>query len=243
MSDTLDKLEILIGKFLDGELSLPERGLLETEVQRDRHAKELFEQMRLLHECSCGVVTHEVLERGADPAEVFERAWQRNKRSFWRRITRGGLQRHGWRWGARADGEGTPNAKSRVWEPHLRFAVGVAAGLLLGLALHFVSFSHSRTPSTIPSQPLVAVDVPSGRSGQIERGPGPQVQDSALGSPSQMRNGGFGASMVPVRAPGDLRQIQRVVDWYVFTDQDGNQWLIEGTREGMVKPAVYRDGL
>ncbi len=58
-----------------------------------------------------------------------------------------------------------------------------------------------------------------------------------------MRNGGLGASMVPVRAPGDLRQIQRVVDWYVYTDQDGNQWLIEGTREGMVKPAVYRDGL
>ena len=58
-----------------------------------------------------------------------------------------------------------------------------------------------------------------------------------------MRNGGFGAPMVPVRAPGDLRQIQRVVDWYVYTDQDGNQWLIEGTREGMVKPPVYRDGL
>ena len=147
MSDTLDKLEISIGRFLDGELSPQERGLLETELQRDRHAKELFEQMRLLHECSCGVVTHEVLGRGADPAEVFERAWQQNKRSFWRRIARGGLQRHGWRWGARAEGHGTPNAKSRVWEPHLRFAVGVAAGLLLGLVVHFVPLPYSQTPS------------------------------------------------------------------------------------------------
>jgi hypothetical protein len=218
MSDTLDKLEILIGKFLDGELSLPERGLLETEVQRDRRAKELFEQMRLLHECSCGVVTHEVLGRGADPAEIFERAWQQNKRAFWRRIARGGLQRDGWRGGARAD-------------RHLRFAVGVAAGLLLGLVLHFVSLPQSRTPSILPSQPPVAVDVPSGWDRPIEMGT--QRPNSGLGTPP----------VVPVRAPGDLRQIQRVVDWYVYTDQDGNQWLIEGTREGMVKPAVYRDGL
>jgi hypothetical protein len=225
MSDTLDKLEILIGKFLDGELSLPERDLLETELQRDRRAKELFEQMRLLHECSCGVVTHEVLGRGADPAEIFERAWQQNQRAFWRRIARGGLQRKGWRGGARAD-------------THLRFAVGVAAGLLLGLALHFMFLSHSRTPSTNPSQPLVAVDVPSVPSRQVEMGP--QMRHA---SGPASGNDGLGASIVPVRAPGDLRQIQRVVDWYVYTDRDGNQWLIEGTREGMVKPAVYRDGL
>lgn len=237
MSDTLDKLEILIGRFLDGELSLPERGLLETELQRDRRAKELFEQMRLLHECSCGVVTHEVLGRGADPAEIFERAWQQNQRSFWRRIARGGLERNGWRGGAGADGK-IPNATGRVWDRHLRFAVGVAAGLLLGLALHFVSLAPSRTPSINPSQPLVAVDVPSGPSRPIEMGP-PMRHASGPAS----GNDGFRAPMVPVRAPGDLRQIQRVVDWYVYTDQDGNQWLIEGTREGMVKPAVYRDGL
>ncbi len=217
MSDTLDKLEILIGKHLDGELSSQECGLLETELQRDRHAKELFEQMRLLHECSCGVVTHEVLGRGADPAEVFERAWQQNKRSFWRRIARGGLQRQGWRWGAHADS-------------HLRFAVGVAAGLLLGLAVHFVPLSHSRAPSTNPSQPLVGVDVPSGRGGQLEMGP-------------QMPNNGFGAPVVSVRSPANPRQVTRQRNWYIYTDRDGNQWLIEGIQEGMAKPTVNRNAL
>jgi len=217
MSDMLDKLEIRIGKLLDGELSPQERGLLETELQRDRQAKELFEQMRLLHECSCGVVTHEVLGRGTDPAEVFERAWQQNQRSFWRGIARGGLQREGWRWGIIADG-------------HLRFAVGVAAGLLLGLVLHFVPLPHAQTPSVTPSQPLVAVDVPSGPSRQIEMGP-------------QMPNNGLRAPVVSVRSPGNPRQITREVNWYIYTDRDGNQWLIEGTEEGMVKPAVYRDGL
>ncbi len=72
---------------------------------------------------------------------------------------------------------------------------------------------------------------------------GPQTPGFALGDPSPVRSNGFRAPTVPVRAPGDLRQIQRVVDWYVYTDRDGNQWLIEGAREGMVKPAVYRDGL
>jgi anti-sigma factor RsiW len=215
MSDTLDRLEILIGKFLDGELAPQERSLLETELQRDGHAKELFEQMRLLHECSCGVVTHEVLGRGADPAEIFERAWQQNKKSFWRRIAQGGLQRQGWRWGARTGG-------------YVRFAVGIAAGLLLGLFLPSVPLLNSQTPSAKPSPPLVAVDVPSGGNGQIE-----------MGSP--VRSNGFGASVVPVHSPANPRQVTRKVNWYIYTDRNGNQWLIEGTEEGMVKPAVHRD--
>ena len=217
MSDMLDKLEIRIGKLLDGELSPQERGLLETELQRDRQAKELFEQMRLLHECSCGVVTHEVLGRGTDPAEVFERAWQQNQRSFWRGIARGGLQRYGGRWGGRAD-------------RHLRFAVGLAAGLLLGLAVHFVPLSNSQTPSTNLSQPLVAVDVPTGPSRPIEMGP-------------QMPNNGFGAPVVSVRSPANPRQVIRQRNWYIYTDRDGNQWLIEGVQEGMAKPAVNRNAL
>jgi anti-sigma factor RsiW len=218
MSDTLDRLEILIGKFLDGELSPQERSLLETELQRDRHAKELFEQMQVLHECSCGVITHEVLRRGADPADVFERAWQQNKRSIWRGIAGGGLQRHGWHWGAAA-------------ERHLRFAVGVAAGLLLGLVLRFVPVSlPQQNYPNVSSRPPVARDVPSGTYTPTGVVP--------VGEASNATSG-----VVPVRLPGDLRQIQRVVDWYVYTDQAGNQWLIEGTREGTVRPAVYRDGL
>jgi len=217
MSDTLDRLEILIGKFLDGEVSPQERTLLETELQRDQHAKELFEQMQVLHECTGRVVTHEVLRRGADPADVFERAWQQNKRSLWRGIAGGGLQRNGWHWGAAAD-------------RHLRFAVGVAAGLLLGLVFRFVPVSVQQNNPSLSSQPPVARVVPSG----------------TYGSPEVVPAGGLSnatPSAWPARPPGDLRQIQRVVDWYVYTDQAGNQWLIEGTREGMVRPAVYRDGL
>jgi hypothetical protein len=219
MSAVDDRLEILIGKLLDGELSPKERCFLESELERDRHAKELYEQMRVLHECSCGVVTHEVLERGADPAAVFERAWQQSKRSLWRQVARGGLERQGGRWGARADG-------------HLRFAVGIAAGLLLGLVLRFVPLPYSPIPSNLSSssQPPVAVVVPPDTYRPIEKGP-------------PTRDNAFGAPVVPVSQSTGPRRITREVDWYVYTDRDGNQWLIEGTHEGTVRSAAYPDGL
>ena len=204
MSDTLDKLEILIGKSLDGELSPKERCLLENELQQDSHAKELFEQMRVLHECSGGVVAQEILGRGAEPAEIFERAWQQDKRSFWRRVAQRVPRREGARVGARADG-------------HLRFVAGVAAGLLLALFLNFVSVLHTKTTGDVPPWPQVARIVP----------PDGNKQDGIM----------------PASYPQDPRQINREVDWYVYTDQAGNQWLIEGTREGMIKPTVEKGGL
>lgn len=217
MNDTHDKLEILIGRLLDGELSPQERSRLEGEIQRDSQAKSLYEQMRVLHECSCGVVTHEVLGRGADPAAIFERAWQQSKQSVWRQVARGGLGRQGWRWGARADG-------------HLRFAVGIAAGLLLGLVLRFVPLPHSQMPSDSSSQPPVAVVVPPDTYSPIEKGP-------------PTRDNAFAAPVVPVRQSAGPRRVTREVDWYVYTDRDGNQWLIEGAREGTVRSAAYPDGL
>jgi hypothetical protein len=237
MSDMLDKVEIAIGKLLDGELSPPERSLLETELQRDPHARELYEQMRVLHECSCGVVTHEVLGRGADPADIFERAWQQNKRSFWRRIAGkvgvlnaefrvGGAStnREGARWGGEADTHlhrGFPTRRTTLGIP--RFAAGVAAGFLLGLVLRFGPLSSSNTPSNLPLKPPVAWNVPSGTDGRI--GMGSQTPDTPFGNP-----------ITPVRQVVGPRQY---VDWYVYTDRAGNQWLIEGTREGVVKPAAY----
>ncbi len=193
MSTADDRLEILMGKLLDGEISPAEQRLLERELEQNGPARELLEQLRALHECSREVVTHGVLEGGADPREVFERAWQQNKRSLWRRVVR-------------ADGH-----LRRIARP--RFAVGLAAGFLLGLSLHFVLVRGSGRAMDTPSEPRIAqgvsprLDQPSAVTAAFERG-------------------------VP-------REITRKVDWYGFTDHAGNQWLIEGVREGMVKPAAY----
>jgi anti-sigma factor RsiW len=205
MSVTDDRLEILIGKSLDGELSPQERRLLESELEQNRYAKELFEQMRVLHECSCGVVTHEILGQGADPVEVFERAWQQNERSLWRRVITADGHLH---WGSQT---------RRIGFGGGRFAVGLAAGFLLGLVLHFVLAQLSETPTNVPSESLVA------------REPSPAQDGRMVASPGIRR--------------GAPREITREVDWYVFTDRTGNQWLIEGVREGMVRPAAYRGSL
>jgi len=46
-------------------------------------------------------------------------------------------------------------------------------------------------------------------------------------------------AVVPVKQ-GGLRSVSGEVDWYVFTSPSGEQWLVEGVREGLVKTADYR---
>jgi hypothetical protein len=190
MSATDDRLEILIGKLLDGEISPAEQRILDRELEQDGQAGELLEQLRVLHECGREIVAQEVRQGGADPQDVFERAWRQGKGSAWRRIIRlGGLP---------------------------RFAVGLAAGFLLGLMLHFVLVGGSEPP--------------------IGTG-GPRLVE---GTPAETRGWNEGRPMPGRRIPN---QITREVEWYGFTDQAGNQWLIEGYREGVARPASYHGGL
>jgi anti-sigma factor RsiW len=61
------KLEILIGRFLDGEISPAEQKVLENELEHNAQARELLEQMQLLTECSREVMASEVVGRGKGP--------------------------------------------------------------------------------------------------------------------------------------------------------------------------------
>jgi hypothetical protein len=227
-----DRLDIWIGRLLDGEISPKERCLLENEFERDRQARELFEQMRVLHECSCGVVTHAILEQGSDPAAIFERAWQQSKRSFWRRVARGGLER-----------EGTPR---ETWAQRRgRLAVGIAAGFLLGLLLNLLPIPRAHIPSAAPSGPLVARDVPSGREDGV---PNTMVRAWDRPSNATLRVGSaepelMEMEILPASQPQDPSRNTVEVDWYIFTDRAGNQWLLEGTYEGAVNPTAPADDL
>jgi hypothetical protein len=100
---------------------------------------------------------------------------------------------------------------------HLRFAVGLAAGFLLGVFVHFLSVWGTRPSVQAPEPTRVARDVPS-------------ETDNRIGVPA------------PVERQL-VHPVTREVDWYMFTDPTGNQWLIEGMREGVVKPAAYRGEL
>lgn len=185
-----DRLEILIGKLLDGEISPAEQRVLDCQLKQDSRARELLDQMRILRECGCEIVERRVRQGGAAPSDVFERAWRQSKGSVRQRIIRiGGLP---------------------------RFAVGVAAGLILGLALHFV----------------------------LAGGLTPPIGDTIARVPEQtpVETANMDESWRKLQ-PRTPDQITREVDWYGFTDTAGNQWLIEGYREGVVRPASYHGDL
>ena len=100
-------LEVLIGKYLDGEITPSEDRILHAELERDDQARELLEQLRDLYAQASVAIASEIVDAGSDPADVFETAW---------RQARGGV------------------SLSRIpASGYMRFAVGLAAGLVIWL--------------------------------------------------------------------------------------------------------------
>jgi len=187
MNETNDWLEILIGKLVDGEISPAERKLLDRELETNCQARELLEQLRSLRQQSCQAVAAEV-SGGASAEEAFERAWQQNSKSTYRRVLR--------------------------FDGRMRFAMGLAAGLILGLGLHFAAVWGAKAP------------VQSSGTGEVV------ARESA---PADMTPGGIRRVNV-----GGSHPVTGEVDWYVYTSPSGEQYLVEGVREGLVKTADYR---
>lgn len=185
MNITQQTLEILIGKYLDGEITPAEQDLLDAALQEDAQARELLEQLQQLNRNSRLVVASEILESGKQADDIFEQAWQQAKHSTIRIVKVKGF---------------------------LRFAAGVAAGLIIGLTLHFTILADSTPQNSRISQDSIKLADEQSPPGLI--------------SPSD-----------------DLENVFRNVDWYSFTDESGDQWLIEGLRESIVRPAAYKEGL
>ena len=189
MNETNDWLEILIGKLVDGEISPPERKLLDRELETNSQARELLEQWRSLHQASCQAVAAEV-SGGASAEEVFERAWQQSSRSTYRRVLR--------------------------FDGRMRFAIGLAAGLILGLGLHFAAVWSSKAP----------VQGPVAKDTEVV---------TTVRAPVDRVSGGIQRVNV-----GGSHPVTGEVDWYVYTSPSGEQYLVEGVREGLVRTADYR---
>jgi hypothetical protein len=188
---TQEMLEILIGKYLDSEITPSEQRMLEAELERDPQAKELLRQLQHLHERSCEAVTSAISEPGRTAEDVFEQAWQQQS--------------------------GHPLPLMMRKSGTIRFATGVAAGLLIGLALHFVLPSVSKPPGD-PVAPGAFVQ---------------NTDDQASIEETNLRR----------LLPDPADNVFRNVDWYSFTDREGNQWLVEGLREDVVRPAAYSGDL
>ncbi|MHC4648386.1 MAG: hypothetical protein ACYTBJ_23245 [Planctomycetota bacterium] len=190
MNVTDETLDILIGKHIDGEITPSEQRILDRALEKDPRAKEHLEQLHTLHECCRRAVACETIGQGRSAEQIIDCAWQRGKSPL-RKI----IKTSGW----------------------LRFGAGLAAGIMIGLALYFMLPRHSPDQSIrMPDQATV------------------QGTDNSQGT---------NRLVVPLHAMQPLPNITRTVDWYGFTDGNGVQWLIEGVRENAVRPAVYDGGL
>ncbi len=185
-----EMFEILIGKYLDGEITPSEQRLLEAKLNSDPKASELLEQFQELHDQSSEVLALEILEKGKSPQEIFEKAFQQSKQKSHHII-----KLSGW----------------------IRFATGVAAGLIFGIALHFIllqsTSSEGKVNNPAPTAP--------GSQAYAKK-----ITEDMLFGPPQSEE-----------APA------RNVDYYRFTDENGNQWMVEGVRQNLVRPATFEQGL
>jgi len=119
-----EMLEILIGKFLDSEITPAEQKLLDAELQSNPKAEKLFQQWQQLHEQTEQVLTAEVLENGQAPQAIFQRAVTIYERNRWKR------RLHPARW--------------------LSTAGALAAGLLLGMGLFSLMADNESERHTNP---------------------------------------------------------------------------------------------
>ncbi len=184
MNMNQEMLEILIGKYLDGEITPSEQQILETQLNKDPQSEMLLRQFQDLHERSSEVVASELLGQGKTPEEIVDLAYQRQSKN--------------------------PFTKIAAYRGYIRFAAGVAAGLIMGFSLHFVLPAGSTSQSGLIPPTTVArdnVNPPIGR--------------------------------LPNYSADSTRNVVRNVDWYNFTDENGKQWLVEGLRENIVRPAVF----
>jgi len=131
MSD--ERLQILISKYVDGEVTAQEQRQLHLILEQNEQARELFEQLKRLHERSTEAVRSAVIAKGAGPREVFERALRTEQL---RPVAAGN-------WGS--------------WRV---FAAGLAAGLLLGLGAHFAAEWFGQVESKAAREPVIVQTEP-----------------------------------------------------------------------------------
>lgn len=85
---TEQMLEILIGKFIDAEITPAEQQMLDSALEDDPNAAELFKQLKDLHNINRQAVVTNILEKGKSPEDIFEDAWQSKSKNPFVRFTR-----------------------------------------------------------------------------------------------------------------------------------------------------------
>jgi hypothetical protein len=192
MNEHNELIELLMGKFLDGDISPSEQRLLDDHLANNPDAGTLFAQLTRLHEISQEAIQTRILDQGRSAGDIFAQAWEQAGRKRPLHII------------------------SRI--VFSQFTSGLAAGLLVAVGL-LLWQHHTQTRSIQNSNPpYLAKELKPYAEGPVLR-----VADSPE---------------APLKSISP--EVLREVDWYHFTDQQGNRYVIEGLRENTVQPVVFR---
>lgn len=145
-----DRLEILMGKFFDGEIEPSEQRLLETQLGKDPQSRRLFEEFQSLHAMASAEIGP-LADAGKTFESVFAAAWKHSRRGQHRLV--------------------------RAPLGVVRFVSGMAAGLLLAFLFQF-SMQPDASPEPLATAGLTppANTVSSGPDRVLTRASG----DSAM---------------------------------------------------------------
>ena len=127
MNNREPHLEVLINRYLDGEITAREMEDLRAHLDGDEQAKDLFEQMQQLHHSCQEAVQTYVLQPGRPVEDLIATAWQGHNRG------------HVW----------AGRVKRVIFTP---FVSGLAAGLILGGIFIYFVLATSRTAMPHPNQ-------------------------------------------------------------------------------------------
>lgn len=177
----LSEIEKLINLYLDDQLSPQQQQPLQQAMQDDPQVARTVEQLKRTD----GRIKQAVASMSDEADDSFEMIYAQSKDSL---VIEPKL--------------------SRRLSP-LRFVTGLAAGLVIGLAVQFMMTSAPEVSPVLPSQPRADAGL------LVEAAPKPVLTTWDR----------------PQATEPDIHE----VDLYYFEDQQGRQWLVEGIRHEMVQ--------
>ena len=141
-----EKFQILITKYLDGEIDPDENKLLQTHLDENPEARNLFMKMRQIHKESQDALSNEIMNESSAFDDIFENAWQHSD----------------------IFSANKPMRLNRL----ANFAAGLAAGLIISLTVYFV-FSPENSNIT---NPQIANVTDNGTSPRVMKIASPQLK-------------------------------------------------------------------
>ncbi|MBN2376782.1 MAG: hypothetical protein JXD22_10290 [Sedimentisphaerales bacterium] len=196
-----EMLEILIGKFIDSEITPAEQRLLDEELTNNPQARLLLRQFQQIHEQARQLVSQEILPAGDSPETIFSRALATQERAG-----------------------SSPNIFHRRWA---NLAASVAAALLVGL-LSYAAYREWAHQAELPpakndtdimaNNSATSVDIMSNNSATSDSSTAVAVADNE-GNPK--------AESPRLLRQTNTYKFSHLPDVMVYSDPSGSQWLLE----------------